>query len=393
MSAEIVSRWNSLPIVMERTKAISNLHKQVSQLIIMGFDGTEMSSRLSSLLTRLQPGGIILFARNITSAAQTHELLKDCQALVSTPMFLCVDMEGGRVDRLKNVIGPSPSAAHVFATGDPKLFRKHGKVIGESCRALGFNTDFAPTVDLALEASRSVMRSRAVSADPQETVVYARQFLRGLYEAGVLGCGKHFPGLGEANLDTHHELPNVEKCWKKLWKEDLYPYRVLRREFPFVMVAHAAYPAVTKDSTPASISRKWVNDILRKKIGYRGLIISDDLEMGGVLQAASIEHAAVEHIRAGGDLCLICHEEDHITGSYETLIHEAERDRKFAQRLAESAKRVQTQKRKLLVSVRWRAPGADARPPSTPKLERLSRQLWEFSEQVRLQTISRKEQE
>ena len=393
MSAEIVSSWNSLPIVMERTKAISNLHEQVSQLLIMGFDGTEMSSRLSSLLTRLQPGGIILFARNITSAAQTHELLKDCQALVSTPMFLCVDMEGGRVDRLKNAVGPSPSAADVFATDDPKLFRKHGKVIGESCRALGFNTDFAPTVDLALEASRSVMSSRAVSADPKETVVYARQFLRGLHEAGVLGSGKHFPGLGEANLDTHHELPNVEKSWKKLWKEDLYPYRVLRREFPFVMVAHAAYPAVTKDSTPASISKKWVNDILREKIGYRGLIISDDLEMGGLLQAASIEHAAVEHIRAGGDLCLICHEEDHIISSYEALIHEAERDRKFAQRLAETAKRVQTQKRKLLASVRWRAPHADARPPSTPKLERLSRQLWEFCEQVRLQTISRKEQE
>ncbi len=172
---------------MERTKAISNLYKQVSQLLIMGFDGTEMSSHLSSVLTRLQPGGIILFARNITSAAQTHELLKDCQALVSTPMFLCVDMEGGKVDRLKNAVGPSPSAADVFATGDPKLFRKHGKLIGESCRALGFNTDFAPTVDLALETSRLVMSSRAVSADPKETVVYARQFLRGLHEAGVLG--------------------------------------------------------------------------------------------------------------------------------------------------------------------------------------------------------------
>src|SRR5438132_432552 len=378
---------------MSNKSKSSDFRKQVGQLLIMGFDGTEMSSRLSSLLTRFQPGGIILFARNIISAQQTHKLLKECQALVSTPMFLCVDMEGGRVDRLKNVIGPAPSAADVFASGDRKLFRKHGNVIGESCRAVGFNTDFAPMVDLAFRASRSVMSSRAVSDNPKEVILYAREFLRGLHDAGVLGNGKHFPGLGEANLDTHHELPRIEKPWKKLWKEDLYPYRVLRREFPFVMVAHAAYPAVTKDSTPASISKKWVNDILRKKIGYLGLIISDDLEMGGVLQAASIEHAAVEHIRAGGDLCLICHEEDHITGSYETLIHEAERDRKFAQRLTESAKRVQTQKRKLLASVRWRAPGADARPPSTPKLERLSRQLWEFSEQVRLQTIGRKEQE
>src|SRR5438445_5292141 len=234
MSAEIVSRWNSLPIVMERTKAISNLRKQVSQLLIMGFGGTEMSSRLSSLLTRLQPGGVILFARNITSAAQTHELLKDCQALVSTPMFLCVDMEGGRVDRLKNAVGPSPSAADVFATDDPKLFRKHGKVIGESCRALGFNTDFAPVSDLAFQASRSVMSSRAVSDNPKQTVLYVREFLRGLAEAGVLGCGKHFPGLGEGNLDSHQYLPVIHKSWKRLWAEDLFPYRALRRNYPLV---------------------------------------------------------------------------------------------------------------------------------------------------------------
>ncbi len=353
----------------------------------MGFDGTEMSSRLSSLLTRFQPGGIILFARNITGAQQTHKLLKECQALVSTPMFLCVDMEGGRVDRLKNVIGPAPAAADVFATGDRKLFRKQGKVIGESCRAVGFNTDFAPMVDLAFDASRSVMSSRSVSADPKEVIVYAREFLRGLRDAGVLGNGKHFPGLGEANLDTHHELPRIEKPWKKLWEEDLYPYRVLRREFPFVMVAHAAYPAVTKNGTPASLSKKWMDDVLRKKIGYRGLIISDDLEMGGVQAAAPIEEAAVETIRAGADIYLICHNEEYITRSYEAVLERAERDRKFRKRVVDSAKRVQTQKRKLLAAIRWKPPAA----PDPAKLERLSRQLWEFSEQVRLATINLQE--
>ncbi len=353
----------------------------------MGFDGTEMSSRLSSLLTRFQPGGIILFARNITSAQQTHKLLKECQGLVSTPMFLCVDMEGGRVDRLKNVIGPAPSAADVFASGDRKLFRKHGRVIGESCRAVGFNTDFAPMVDLAFRASRSVMSSRAVSDNPKEVILYAREFLRGLHDAGVLGNGKHFPGLGEANLDTHHELPRIEKPWKKLWEQDLYPYRVLRRDFPFVMVAHAAYPAVTNNGTPASLSQKWMNDILRKKIGYRGLIISDDLEMGGVQAAAPIEQAAIETIRAGADIYLICHNEEYITRSYEAVLEQAERDRKFRKRAMDSAKRVQTQKKKLLSSIQWKQPAA----PESVKLERLSRRLWEFSEQVRLAKINRQE--
>lgn len=365
----------------------SDLRRRAGQLLIMGFDGTEMSSRLSSLLTRFQPGGIILFARNITAAQQTHKLLKDCQALVSAPMFLCVDMEGGRVDRLKNVIGPAPSAADVFATSDRKLFRKHGKVIGDSCRAVGFNTDFAPMLDLAFKASRPVMSSRAVSADPKEVIVYAREFLRGLGDAGVLGNGKHFPGLGEANLDTHHELPRIEKPWKKLWEQDLYPYRVLRGEFPFVMVAHAAYPEVTKNGTPASLSQKWMGDILRKKIGYRGLIISDDLEMGGVQAAAPIEQAAVETIRAGADIYLICHNEEYITRSYEAVLEQAERDRKFRKRVTDSAKRVQTQKKKLLASIRWKPPAA----PEPAKLERLSRQLWEFSEQVRLATINRQE--
>src|SRR5271155_3731644 len=142
-----------------------------------------MTPRLSSLLTRLQPAGVILFARNIKSAGQTWQLPRDCQKCVSTPLFTCVDLEGGRVDRFREVLGPTPSAAEVFATGDRKLFRKHGQVIGENCRALGFNVDFAPVLDLAFEASHSVMSSRSVSANPRETVAYAREFLAGLRAA------------------------------------------------------------------------------------------------------------------------------------------------------------------------------------------------------------------
>jgi beta-N-acetylhexosaminidase len=347
-------------------------------LLIVGFDGTEVSPGLASLLERVQPGGIILFARNIVSAEQTYKLLKDCQALVSYPLFRCVDLEGGKVDRLRNVIGPAPAPAEVFATGDRKLFRKHGRVIGENCRAVGFNVDFAPTVDLAFEASKSVMSSRAVSANPGEVIAYVREFLAGLGEAGVLGCGKHFPGLGEGTLDSHHELPVIEKSFKKLWAEDLVPYRTLRRLFPFVMVSHAAYPDVTREPTPASLSQKWITEILRKKIGYRGLIASDDLEMGGVLAAAPIEKAAVQHIRAGGDLCLICHQEEFVTRAHAELAREAENDRGFARRVAEAARRVLAFKKKSTKLGRW------VNPPTPEIVDRLSRRLWEFSEQVRL---------
>jgi beta-N-acetylhexosaminidase len=353
----------------------------IGQILIIGFDGTEMTPQLASLLTRVQPAGVVLFGRNITGAAQTWQLLRDCQKCVATPLFTCVDLEGGKVDRFRAAVAPTPSASDVFATGDRKLFRQHGELIGQNCRALGFNTDFAPTVDLAFEASKSVMNSRLVSADPKEAVKYAREFLRGLKAAGVVGCGKHFPGLGEANLDTHHDLPSVEKSFARMWKEDIAPYRALRREFSMVMISHAAYASVTHDRMPASLSKKWITDVLRKKIGYRGLIVSDDLEMGGVLAAAPIGQAAVGHIRAGGDLCLICHREDYVTQAYEELSRTPEQDRKFAARVAESAGRVLAFKKKA-AEFRRRA----AALPSASVVERLARRVVQFTEQVRAGT-------
>ena len=364
------------------------MRMQIGQLLIIGFDGTAMSPRLASLLAKIQPAGVILFARNITGAEQTHALLRECQKCVATPLFTCVDLEGGTVDRFRDVIGSTPSPAEVFATGSRALFRKHGRVIGENCRALGFNVDFAPVLDLACEASRSVLSSRAVSDDPKQVVAYAREFLRGLRDAGVLGCGKHFPGLGEAALDTHHELPSVEKPLRKLWNEDLVPYRSLstslRRELPMVMVSHAAYPKVTGDRTPASLSKKWITGILRKRVRYGGLIVSDDLEMGAVLKFAPIERAVVQHVRAGGDLALICHKEEMVVRAYEALIHEAERDRKFVQRVRESARRVLAFKKKYLLRRRTAS-------PSAARGERLTRQLWEFGEEIRMDTFAREE--
>ena len=359
--------------------------RSIGQLLIVGFDGAEMTPRLRSLLKQLQPAGVILFARNIKTAEQTWQLLRDCQECVSAPLFTCVDLEGGNVDRFREILGPAPSAADVFATGDRKLFRKHGQMIAENCRALGFNVDFAPVLDLAFEASRSVMSSRVVSANPREAVSYAREFLAGLRAAGVLGCGKHFPGLGEGKLDSHHQLPLIEKPLKKLWAEDLLPYRMLRAQMPMVMIAHAAYPRVTHDQTPASLSKIWITDVLRKRIGYRNLIVSDDLEMGGVLSAAPVGQAAVEHIRAGGDLLLICHREDYIVQAYEELLKTTESDPKFERRVKESVRRVLGFKKKSAKILR------KAKPPSAAMLEKLSRKLWEFGEQVRLEALNREE--
>jgi len=149
------------------------------------------------------------------------------------------------------------------------------------------------------------------------------------------------------------------------------------------MIAHAAYPQVTHDHTPASLSKMWIADILRKRIGYRNLIVSDDLEMGAVLSAAPISTAAVEFIRAGGDLCLICHREDYIAQAYEELVKTAERDPKFARRVENSVRRVLAFKKKSGDLTRR------GKEPSRATVEKLSRQLWEFGEQVRLQAVIR----
>ena len=357
----------------------------VGQLLIVGFDGVEMTPRLCSLLTRLQPAGVILFGRNIKTAEQTWRLLRELPKM-------CFDATVYLRRSRRRPRGPISGRAGANSRGcgsvrlrRSQTFPQHGEIIGENCRTLGFNVDFAPVLDLAFEASRRVMSTRSVSADPQQTIAYAREFLAGLRATGILGCGKHFPGLGEGTLDSHHELPVIDKPMKKLWAEDLLPYRALRAQMPMIMISHAAYPQVTKERTPASLSKVWITDILRKRIGYHKLIVSDDLEMGGVLSAAPVGPAAVEFVRAGGDLCLVCHREDYIAQAFEGISKTAERDPKFATRVEESIRRVLQFKKKSAKILRR------GKEPSATTAERLSRKLWEFSEQVRLEALNRAE--
>ena len=364
------------------SKSSLDLRQQVGQLLIMGFEGTSVSAHLRSTLGTLHPSGVILFKRNIAEAAQTHTLLREAQKTVATPLFRCVDMEGGSVDRFRDVIAPIPSVADVAATGSMKLFHKQGRLIGLQLRTLGFNIDFAPCVDLRFAESKNALGSRTVSPDPVVTVRYAREFMRGLHDSGILGCGKHFPGLGRASLDSHHALPSIDKTWKQLWSEDLVPYREMRKDLPFVMVAHISYPRITGDKTPASLSNKWISEILRKKIGYRGLVISDDLDMGGVLNSSSIEEAAVETLRAGSDLFLVCQKEEHVWRAYEAVFKRAESDKSFAKLVALKARRMSRFKaRSSELSARM------SPSPSQSKVDILRRRVWEFTEELRAYSI------
>jgi len=313
------------------------LRSAAGSLLVVGLSGLELTGLERAWLKLVRPSGIILFRRNIADAAQTRALLAESTSLCNPYSLRCVDIEGGAVDRLRDAVAPMPSAQAVAGTGQPKLMRKHGELIAREALAFGFNTTLAPVLDLALPASTSVMGTRAPARNPGEVAKYARAFLAGLAAHGVAGCGKHFPGLGGGTLDSHLETPAIQHNFTQLWREDLLPYRELVRDLPMVMVNHATYPKTRSGNQPATASSYWVSTILLKKIGYRGLIFSDDLEMGGILKFASMEEAAILAVRAGMHLIEICHSPELILRAYESLVSEAERSPSFRKLLLHRA--------------------------------------------------------
>jgi beta-N-acetylhexosaminidase len=346
------------------------LRKQVGQLLIAGLEAPELTLLERSWLKLIQPGGVILFRRNIDEAAQTYRLLAEASSLSNAPLFRCIDLEGGLVDRLRDLIAPMPSLAAVAATGKKSLYLKHGKLIGREARTLGFNVVLAPVLDLALPESHSVMKTRTAFANPEEVTAYVNTFLSGLESAQVLGCGKHFPGLGGGTLDSHHTTPVIDRSMEQLWQSDMMPYRKLKARLPIVMISHASYPA-SGDRKPASISRHWITDLLTRRIGYRGLILSDDMEMGGILTKATIEDAAVQAIAAGTHLIEICKDPALLLRGYEALLSEAEKSPAF-RRVVEAAFR------KIMRAKRTIDAYALNKPPSQAQIEKLRAEVAVF---------------
>ena len=307
-------------------------------LLVVGLDGTELTGLERAWLQLVRPSGIILFRRNIVDAAQTRALLKEATAYSSAANMRCVDIEGGTVDRLRDAVAPMPSAQAVAQTGSMALMQTHGELIAKEARAFGFNTSLAPVLDLASSLSAGVMGTRSVASDPQGVIRYARAFLTGLAKYEVVGCGKHFPGLGGGTRDSHHDTPHIRRSSKELWEQDLVPYRALAKELPMIMVNHAAYPDTPSGEKPATASSYWATTVLQKRMKYRGLIFSDDMEMGGILKYLPIEEAAIVALRAGIHMLEICHSPELILRCYESLIREAERSVSFRSLLLQRGK-------------------------------------------------------
>ena len=325
---------------------VVTLRQAAGQVLVVGLEGAQLTAMESAWLRLLQPGGVILFRRNIENAAQTHALLHSAAQAVDHPLLRCIDVEGGTVDRLRDLIAPMPSPFAVAATNQPALFEKHGSLIGQEVRMLGLNTTFAPVLDLRTLASEAVMTTRVVSGDPDQVTRYATYFLKGLAAQGVLGCGKHFPGLGSGQVDSHHATPLITKPLDLVWQEDLEPYRKLAKQLPMVMVSHAAYSA--SGTEPASVSSYWIKKVLIREIGYKGLIVSDDMEMGGILTHMGIADAAVSSLAAGMHVVEVCRDPALVFAAYEAVLREAENSRAFARMLRRAATQVQAFKAKKL---------------------------------------------
>jgi beta-N-acetylhexosaminidase len=296
----------------------------------------------------------------------------------------CVDVEGGTVNRLRDALGAIPSAQAVSAADrrrndtsriKSKLSREHGELIARAVKAFGFNTTLAPVVDLTLPDSVKVMGSRTPGATAAEAVDYARAFLAGVAAQGVTSCGKHFPGLGGGGSDSHFDTPQITRSWEQIWNEDLVPYRELHAEMPIVMVNHAAYPATPGKNKPASASPFWITRVLRERIGYRGIILCDDLEMGGILKFLPVEEAAIAAIRAGSDLLEICHSAELILRSYEAMIVEAERSTAFRTLLVTRARETAARCRRLYAS-------RIARPLTSKQFESLRDRMHRFRDAI-----------
>jgi beta-N-acetylhexosaminidase len=352
--------------------SLMTLRQAAGKVLVVGLEGAELTALESAWLKLLQPGGIILFRRNIENAAQTHALVQSSAQAVDHPLLRCIDVEGGTVDRLRDLIAPMPSPFAVAATNKPELFEKHGNLIAQEARLLALNTTFAPVLDLRTPASEPVMTSRVVSGEPDQVIRYARSFLRGLARQGVLGCGKHFPGLGSGQVDSHHSTPVIAKTLASLWKEDLLPYRQLAKQLPMVMISHATYSASVTE--PASVSAYWIREILIGEIGYKGLIVSDDMEMGGILKYTGIAEAAVQALAAGTHVVEICRNPALVFAAYEAVLREAEVSPAFARRLRKAAAKVAT--------VAAAGPKRLPPPPTNTAIRRMQAVVEGFTRQV-----------
>jgi len=325
------------------------IEKKVGQLFFIGLPVTEINAETKEVLRGFSPGGICLFVRNIQEANQVRQLNNDIRENSSVEPLISLDQEGGLVDRLRRIVTPMP-APNLLKT--PSEARNLAEITAEIVRTLGFNMNFAPVVDVIDEVranSFNGLYSRAFGKSRSEVVEYAEEYLDGLQEKGCLGCLKHFPGLGASQVDSHEEPPSVYLTREELFETDLLPYRRLlpTEKVRSVMIAHANFPRFDLQETdnngkllPSSLSYNIVTKLLREELGFDGLTITDDLEMGAIVKNYGIGEACQMAIHAGIDMLAICANPDSVREGFNAVLDAVKNEKISESRINESLRRI-----------------------------------------------------
>jgi beta-N-acetylhexosaminidase len=280
----------------------------LGQLIMTGVPGKEMDAKTAKLFRKVKPGAFILFGRNIESAPQLRKLIDDLRDLSEIEPIITVDQEGGRVSRLRLIGSEPPNAQQLRDKNDLELIRRHGDITGGLLRLFGFNLDLCPVLDISFDDDAdNSLRGRCYGKTVEQVIRNAGAFNGALRGRGIASCGKHFPGYSAASSDAHYELPRIDRTREQLDMNELAVFREFGRDVDSMMICHGWYPCFEPEKTPATLSRRIVTDLLRNELGFDGLIMTDDLDMGAILTGYRLEDTIRLAIAAGNDLAMICH--------------------------------------------------------------------------------------
>ena len=336
--------------------------RDIGQYLIGSMPGTSVPAELRSLAREFDLGGTILFSRNIEAPEQVAELSADCETLGrTTPAWVSVDQEGGRVARLKEPFTRWPPMATLGRAGraSEALAERFAKALAQELLAVGITLDYAPVLDIHTNPKNPVIGDRALAERAEDVAKLGRVIIRALQGAGLAACGKHFPGHGDTSTDSHFELPLVEHPPDRLRAIEFEPFRAaVAAQVAFIMTAHVLVPSID-DTRPASLSPDIVQKLLREELKFEGVILSDDLEMKAISAKHEVPEAAVDAIRAGCDGVLVCSGDIDLQGrTLEALVRAVESGRIPATRHDDAFARLKRTKQRFWMGER---PGPGAR--------------------------------
>lgn len=318
---EGLSPPNNIDLIREQVKKMT-LDEKIGQMLILGFEGYMVDKEVLSLIDDYHVGGFILFKRNIENNSQLLGLLndlKEANSQHSIPLFLSLDEEGGRVSRLTVELEALPSNEIIGEKNDSDFSFEIGNIIGEKLRGFGFNMDFAPVFDINSNPNNPVIGDRSFGSNPEVVRRLGVATMKGIQNKDVISVIKHFPGHGDTSVDSHLGLPKVDKGLEGLENFELKPFKgAIEDGADAIMISHILFPQID-DENPASLSHSIITNILRDKMNFEGIVITDDLTMGAIIDNYSIEEAVIKAVIAGSDIVLVCHDYDKEFAAIKTL--------------------------------------------------------------------------